>query len=418
MSGALAPEIEHDRMTAVRRYDVLDTPPDGVFDRLTALAARHFGVPISIVSIVDTDRIWFKSHHGIDVTEIGRSPGLCASAILQHDPWIVEDAAIDPRTLANPLVAGELGLRFYVGVPLTTTDGYNLGTFCIIDSKPRTVSTGDLAFLEDLASVVMDQLELRLAARRTVERELALRQQAEDMARNLQQSVLPPEIPTVDGADVAVRWQPAKGGEVGGDFYDVFEAGDGQQTVVVGDVCGKGLGAATVTALARYTLRAAALQTTLPSQAVQLLNAALLQQHHDDERFVTVTYVAIRMRDRGALATISRAGHVPTLVRRADGTVERFSDGTIPVGLFADLEVHDVEVELGPDDALVLYTDGVTEARRGREEFGLQRLERVVADSGGLGAEDTAGAIEHAVAAFQDGLPADDIAILVFKLSG
>src|SRR5687767_15451961 len=86
------------RMEAVRRYDVLDTPPDGAFDRITALAARLFDVPISIISIVDHDRIWFKSHHGIDATEIGRDAGLCASAICQLDPWEINDAQIDVRT--------------------------------------------------------------------------------------------------------------------------------------------------------------------------------------------------------------------------------------------------------------------------------------------------------------------------------
>ena len=112
---------ERERIIAVRRYGILDTPPDGAFDRITALAARRFGVPISIISIVDEDRIWFKSHHGVPVSEIGRDPGLCASAILRDVPHILNDASIDPRSLANPLVAGEFGLRFYAGAPLTTT---------------------------------------------------------------------------------------------------------------------------------------------------------------------------------------------------------------------------------------------------------------------------------------------------------
>ena len=124
----LFPAAEFQRMAAVRRYDVLDTPPDGAFDRITALAARRFGVPISIISIVDEDRIWFKSRHGLPVGQIGRDPGLCASAILSNDPYILTDASIDPRSLANPLVAGDFGLRFYAGVPLTTSDGHNLGT--------------------------------------------------------------------------------------------------------------------------------------------------------------------------------------------------------------------------------------------------------------------------------------------------
>lgn len=170
-------------MTAVRRYDVLDTPPDGAFDRVTALAARRFGVPISIISIVDEDRIWFKSHHGLPVEQIERTPGLCASAILSNDPYLLPDASIDPRSLANPLVAGDFGLRFYVGVPLTTSDGFNLGTLCVIDKEPRAIDERQIEDLKDLASVVVDQLEMRLSARRAVE-------QAKLMAKEIDHRVM------------------------------------------------------------------------------------------------------------------------------------------------------------------------------------------------------------------------------------
>jgi signal transduction histidine kinase len=167
----IIPTDERDRLAAVRRYQILDTPRDGAFDRITELAARVFDVPIAIVSIVDEDRIWFKSHHGVDVDEVGRDPGLCASAILQDDPWIVGDAASDPRTLANPLVAGDLGLRFYAGAPLTTWDGHNLGTMCVIDQQPREIEPEDVATLQHLAGVVVHELELRLATRTVVENE-------------------------------------------------------------------------------------------------------------------------------------------------------------------------------------------------------------------------------------------------------
>ncbi len=161
------PLDEVGRMEAVRRYQILDTPPDGAFDRITALAARIFAVPIAIVSVVDHDRIWFKSHHGVEISQVDRDPGLCASAILQDDPWIIQDAMSDPRALSNPLVAGELGLQFYAGVPLRTSDGYNLGTLCILDREPRTLSDHEVKTLEDLAAIVMHDLEQRLESRRT-----------------------------------------------------------------------------------------------------------------------------------------------------------------------------------------------------------------------------------------------------------
>jgi GAF domain-containing protein len=150
----------------VHRYDILDTPPDGAFDRVTSLAARIFSVPTAIVSIVDHDRIWFKSHHGTDVEQLDRDPGLCASAILQNDPWVIEDAVIDPRALSNPLVAGEFGLKFYAGVPLRTRDGFNLGTLCILDTESRQFTADETRTLEDLAAIVMNDLELRLEARK------------------------------------------------------------------------------------------------------------------------------------------------------------------------------------------------------------------------------------------------------------
>lgn len=185
--GETAAEVEGERLDAVRRYDILDAPPDGAFDRITELAARLFAVPISIVSIVDTDRIWFKSHHGVEAEEIPRDPGLCASAILADDIYVVEDALADPRTLANPLVAGSLGLRFYAAQPLVTAEGHRLGTLCIIDRQPRELSEEEAATLRTLAATVMDSLELRLAAIRVVRLEKEKRQVIEAAAENYRQ---------------------------------------------------------------------------------------------------------------------------------------------------------------------------------------------------------------------------------------
>lgn len=184
MTSALIPDDDAQRLAVLRRYDILDTPPDGAFDRITALVARELRVPIAIVSLVDHDRVWFKSHHGVDTDRVGRDPGLCASAILQDGPWQVSDAAADPRTLANPLVTGPLGLRFYLGIPLKTHDGYNLGTLCAIAADPREATENEILLMRDLAGAVMDQMELRLAARRVVALEEEARQRAEDQARS------------------------------------------------------------------------------------------------------------------------------------------------------------------------------------------------------------------------------------------
>ena len=153
------------RLAAVRRYKILATPPDGTFDRITSLAATFFNVPYAVVSIVDHDRIWFKSRYGVATDQIGRDPGLCSSAILRDDPTIIGDTKLDPHCLTNPLVAGEFGLRFYAAAPLITADGHRLGTLCVMDKQPREVSAGEAKVLESLAGVIMDELEIRLAAR-------------------------------------------------------------------------------------------------------------------------------------------------------------------------------------------------------------------------------------------------------------
>jgi len=199
----LADDAEARRMEAVHRYAILDTPPDGTFERIAALAARFFDVPIAIVSVVDRDRIWFKAHHGLpDVIEIDRYDGLCASAVLQHDAWVVTDARVDPRTIDNPLVAGELGLRFYLGIPLTTSDGFNLGTLNVIDVEPREVSDEEVETLEDLAAIIVRELELRLATRIAFEER---RRRAVEMNDDVVQGLALAQLALETGREDAAR---------------------------------------------------------------------------------------------------------------------------------------------------------------------------------------------------------------------
>ena len=156
---------ERERLEAVRRYRILDTPPDGAYDGVTALAAGIFRVPVALVTIVDEDRIWFKSRFGLDeVDEIPRDAGLCSSAICSDELYVVESARFDPRTLSNPLVAGEFGLQFYAAAPLVTTGGFRLGTLCILDREPRELSGAEASMLKTLAALVSGDLELRLQA--------------------------------------------------------------------------------------------------------------------------------------------------------------------------------------------------------------------------------------------------------------
>lgn len=205
MTVADGTSTEAARLAAVRRYEILDTPPDSSFERITRLASRLLRTPIAIVSIVDEHRIWFKARRGLDVQEIERSPGLCSSAILQNDVWVVEDARRDPRTMTNPLVAGAFGLQFYAGAPLRTRDGHNLGTVCVIDQEPRTITQAERDTLEDLASIVIDEMELRLAARHlaqsTSERRASALQLNDDVVQSLAVARLALEAGDVTTAD-------------------------------------------------------------------------------------------------------------------------------------------------------------------------------------------------------------------------
>ncbi|MGY3566788.1 protein kinase domain-containing protein [Sinomonas sp. RB5] len=160
----LAEAEEALRLAEVRSYAAPASAQSAAFDRITRLASRVLGVPMATVSIVDADRIWFLSTHGLEADHVDRHPGLCASAVLQDDLWVLPDAAADPLAVANPLVCGDLGVRFYAAVPLKTPAGANIGTLSVLDRVPRTLSRSHAATLRDLAGLVMDQLVLRRAA--------------------------------------------------------------------------------------------------------------------------------------------------------------------------------------------------------------------------------------------------------------
>ncbi|RXF75604.1 sensor domain-containing diguanylate cyclase [Hansschlegelia zhihuaiae] len=155
---------EDARLAALDRYDILDTPPEETFDRITRLARRIFRTPIATVSLVDGHRQWFKSRQGLELSETSRDAAFCTVTVRQNTPLIVPDAALDPMFADNPLVTGDPRIRFYAGAPLTTPDGHALGALCVIDTVPRSFDEEDAATLMDLARIVIDELELRQLA--------------------------------------------------------------------------------------------------------------------------------------------------------------------------------------------------------------------------------------------------------------
>lgn len=309
-----------------------------------------------------------------------------------------------------------LGLGSIVIVPLLA-HGRILGALTLAsDGSGRRYDEEDLALAEDLARRAAQSMDnARLYAEQT------------HAARTLQQSLLPPSLPEIPGVEAAARFRPATseagadsgGYNVGGDFYDVFQTPAGW-AVVVGDVMGKGVEAAELTAMVRYTLRTAAMTGETPSNVISTLNAAMLNQR-SDLRFCTLAYGLLTEASGGAVRlTLCRGGHPPPIILRADGAVEEAGERGFLVGVEAGTGWSDVAVELAEGDSVIFYTDGLTEARDpGGRMFGGQRLEELAASSCRLGADGMAEALENGVLEFQRGEKTrDDVALLVIEATG
>ncbi len=300
----------------------------------------------------------------------------------------------------------EIGMRSAIIVPMTTR-GRTLGALSFVSGPSgRRFDEQDVELAQELARRCATAIDnARLYTDRTY------------IARTLQQSLLPVELPDIPGVEAAARFRPTgEGNEVGGDFYDMFETGNRGWAVVMGDVCGKGPDAAAVTALARYTLRAAAMRENLPSRTLATLNEALLRQR-DDRRFCTVAYAYLEKLDRGARAGISTGGHPLPLLLRADGSVETVGHAGTLLGVVPDPSLDDHAITLEPGDSLVFYTDGVIENRVGSDGvLDERRLAELVATCSGGGADLIASRIEEAAVLSQGGRPRDDIAVLVLRV--
>jgi sigma-B regulation protein RsbU (phosphoserine phosphatase) len=258
--------------------------------------------------------------------------------------------------------------------------------------------------------------------RREYERELIRAKQraeesehrAKQLVHTLQQTLIPPAPPEIAGLDVAAVYRPAHGGEeVGGDFYDVFEIGPDDWIVTVGDVTGKGINAAIVTTLVRHTIRAAGIRHRQPSQILESLNEVLLRD--ETARLCTVTVVRLRLLAGAWNATVCNGGHpLPLLTRVGADPTAMGRPGSL-LGMFDTPVFSDSEIRLRSGEAVVLYTDGVTEGRSGHDFFGEHRLQSAISAHEGSAKRMTEG-ILHDVLQFQLGQPRDDIVVLVARV--
>ena len=353
-----------------------------------------------------------------DTRRVSASVLRTGEAVLLSDPAMLADGARDEAHLA---LLRRLHPRSCISAPLVAR-GRTLGTITFVRNKPGSrYDTEDLSLSESLAARCASALDnARLYASQT------------RISRALQESLLPTYLPKIPGVDVGLLYLPAGEANIGGDFYDLFDASprrNGEHGsedagsppswgVVIGDVSGKGPEAAAVLALARYTIRAAAMHRTRPASVLADLNEAMLRHGREREsgKFCTVAYARLRPDGRGIRASVSRGGHPAPMLLRADGEVRHVGYAGRAMGVFVDPRLTEQEARLEPGDALVLFTDGVTEARAPDGTFfGEDRLAALLRASSSLDARGLAARLGEVIRDFQEDDLHDDVAVLVLR---
>ena len=376
--------------TLVERRGVLRTVAVAAADpeleqRALELSARHPPRP--------------DAEHGAGlVVRTGRS-----ELVADIRPELVAGAGRDAE---HQTFLERMGLRSALTVPLQVSGRVIGALSLVLSTSERRYGPEDVTLAESLAA----------RAALTIETARLLEERSH-IAQTLQRSLLPPALPAVEGVEVAARYRAAGAqNEVGGDFYDVFRANDGVWTFVIGDVSGKGPEAAAVTSLTRHTLRAAALRETAPSETLKLLNDALLTQPDPAGRFCTVLLARVcRASEQGFLVTLATGGHLPPIVVRAGGRIERIQIRGAIVGALPGPHFGERDVHLEPGDTLVMFTDGVTEIRSREPDFGDAQLEEVLREHRGAPVDEVVAAVERRAVELQGGEPRDDIALLALR---
>lgn len=329
---------EFERLTALREMQLLDTPREDRFDRVVRLAQQFFKVPTVAVNLVDDDRQWTMAEVGLDTYELPRDVSFCSRVIEQDETMMVADARDDPRFRDNPLVTAPHGIRFYAGQPLHAPNGQRVGSLCLVDSEPRTLSDGELEVLRDLGE--------------WVEKEMATDQDL-DRAAEVQRQLNPRTGVQVPGYQVSGLCVPARA--AGGDFYDWFIV-DGRLQVTLADVMGKGVGAALIAASVRAVLRGASRFNEL-DEAVTRAAISLEEDLEDTESFVTA--FAARIDVRSGVMDYVDAGHGLAVVFENGGGFRRLLTGGLPMGTMPGDTWRSERTVLEPGETLFMVSDGM-----------------------------------------------------------
>jgi serine phosphatase RsbU (regulator of sigma subunit) len=318
--------------------------------------------------------------------------------IREIDDDMLRSATRDPEHMR---LLRTLGLRSRMIVPMVVR-GKMTGTLTFARGEGERPYT-----LEDLRIV------MEVARRATVAIAHAeLYRERSHIAHTLQRSLLPPRLPDIAGFELAARYRAAgEGFDVGGDFYDAFETRGGW-ALVVGDVCGKGPEAASLTSLARSALRTGAVVESIPSRVLEVTNEAVMRERIDD-RFLTALFMQLDPAD--GTIVLANGGHPPPIVLRSSGEVEQI-DGRGPViGVLADTTFEDSGLQLAPGDAVIAYTDGVLDAGAPERLLDTRALADLLAANAGRSAAELAEAVERLAIEVSAGSPRDDIAVLVLR---
>ncbi len=330
---------EERRLESLGATELLDTPAEEGFDRITRLARTLFGVSTATVALVADDRQFLKSVAGNLESNIARANAFCSHTILTPETLVVEDAREDDRFSANPLVLGQPNIRFYAGQPLQGPGGWNIGTLCIIDQTPRTFDDEQRQVLRDLAAVVQREINVRTDMRN---------------AARIQRALLPTVPPVLPGYDLQVLLRPA--GDLSGDFYDWHTENRGFRFTVA-DVMGKGTGPAILGAGVQAKLRAAA--ASPPGRTLTTVSHDLDTGVDLTDVFVTAFHAELD--PQTGRVDYSDAGHGLAHHITVDGRVQRLPTAGPPLGIVAGYEWPTQTLTLAPGEALLMPTDGVLE---------------------------------------------------------
>lgn len=335
---AVPDENEQQRLESLASTELLNSPAEERFDRITRLAQQLFGVSTATVALVADDRQFLKSLAGSLERVIPKADAFCTHTIKTPNTMVVEDAREDERFSTNPLVLGNPNIRFYAGQPLQGPGGWNIGTLCLIDQQPRSFSVEQEQILRDLAAIVQREINA------TVEMKNAAK---------IQRALLP-SAPKLHGYEVHAVTRAA--GDVSGDFYD-WQLNDKTLTLTLADVMGKGAGPAILAAAVQSRLRTIKLPE--PGRSLTVLSEQLDSDLALDDVFVTAFHADLDI-ETGTVR-YSDAGHGIAHHITADGEVTQLKAGGPPLGIMPDYHWTTEQLTLQPGDSLIIPSDGILE---------------------------------------------------------